>query len=104
MYWKHLNLNGSIYIDDISWLPYAKDSWRDHEYTENINRDTFFKILEIQSTNFNKINLSFTFQGSGMCRIIKENSDELEEPREVKPRNYFFKKNLKKLIYIFKKK
>ena len=26
-----------MYIDDISWLPYMKNSWRDHKYTENIN-------------------------------------------------------------------
>ena len=102
-YWKHLKLNGSMYIDDISWLPYMKNSWRDHEYSENINRDTFNKILEIQLSNYDNINLTFSFSGSGMCRIIKQNNKVLNKPKLMKPRENYIKKNLKKLISLFKK-
>ena len=102
-YWKHLKLNGSMYIDDISWLPYVKNSWRDHEYTENINRDTFNKILEIQLSNFGNINLIFSFSGSGMCRIIKQNHNELSKPKLLFPRKNYIKKILKKLLFLFKK-
>ena len=41
MYWEHLKVGGSMYVDDISWLPYTEGNWRDHEYTEKINYDTF---------------------------------------------------------------
>ena len=102
-YWKHLKLNGSMYIDDISWLPYMKNSWRDHEYTENINRDTFYKILEIQLSNYNNIDLSFTFNGSGMCKIIKLNKNQLNLPKLIKARKYYVKNLLKKFILLFKK-
>ena len=102
-YWKHLKPFGSMYIDDISWLPYLKNSWRDHKYTENINRDTFNKILQIQFTNFNNIDSSFTFNGSGMCRIIKLNNNELNSPKLIKNRKYYLKNLLKKLIHLFKK-
>ena len=102
-YWKHLKLNGSMYIDDISWLPYVKNSWRDHEYTENINRDTFNKILEIQLSNYDNINLIFSFSGSGMCRIIKQNHNELSKPKLLFPRKNYIKKILKKLLFLFKK-
>ena len=102
-YWKHLKLNGSMYIDDISWLPYMKNSWRDHEYTENINRDTFNKILEIQLSNFDNINLTFSFSGSGMCRIIKQNHNELSKPKLIFPRKNYIKKILKKLLFLFKR-
>ena len=102
-YWKHLKLNGSMYIDDISWLPYMKNSWRDHEYTENINRDTFNKILEIQLSNYYNINLIFSFSGSGMCRIIKQNHNELNKPKLMFPRKNYIKKILKKLLFLFKK-
>ena len=102
-YWKHLKVNGSMYIDDISWLPYMKNSWRDHEYTENINRDTFNKILEIQLSNYNNINLTFSFSGSGMCRIIKQNHNELNKPKLMFPRKNYIKKILKKLLFLFKK-
>ena len=95
---KHLKPNGSMYIDDISWLPYLKNSWRDHEYTLNINRDTFNKILEIQLSNFNNINLTFNFSGSGMCRIVKVNNNELNKPKLLKPRNLFLKKILKNIF------
>ena len=102
-YWKHLKLNGSMYIDDISWLPYMKNSWRDHEYTENINRDTFNKILEIQLSNYDNINLTFSFSGSGMCRIIKQNHNELSKPKLIFPRKNYIKKILKKLLFLFKR-
>ena len=102
-YWKHLKINGSMYIDDISWLPYMKNSWRDHKYTENINRDTFNKILEIQLTNYDNINLTFAFNGSGMCRIVKLNDKDLNLPKLIKPRRYYIKNLLRKFIFLFKK-
>jgi hypothetical protein len=102
-YWKHLKPSGAMYIDDISWLPYTKKSWRDHKFTENINRDTFYKILEIQLSNYNNIDLSFTFNGSGMCKIIKLNEDQLNAPKLIKTRKYYIKNLLKKFILLFKK-
>ncbi len=102
-YWKHLKLNGSMYIDDISWLPYMKGSWRDHKYTENINRDTFNKILEIHLSNYDNIKLNFCFDGSGMCRMIKQNDEILNKPKSVKPRKYLIKKFIKKMTLLFKK-
>ena len=102
-YWKHLKTNGTMYIDDISWLPYTKKSWRDHKFTENINRDTFYKILEIQLSNYDNIDLSFTFNGSGMCKIIKLNEDQLSAPKTIKTRKYYIKNLLKKFILLFKK-
>ena len=103
-YWKHLKQNGSMYIDDISWLPYTKDGWRDHKYTENINRDTFNKILEIQLSNYDNIKLNFCFDGSGMCRMTKQNSKDLNKPKLMKPRKYLIRKFLKKMILLLKNK
>lgn len=102
-YWKHLKPNGSMYIDDICWLPYMENSWRDHKYTENINRETFNKILEIQFTNYNNIDLTFSFNGSGMCKIIKLNDNQLNKTKTMKLRKYFIKNLLKKFIHLFKK-
>tara|TARA_B100001540_G_scaffold314048_1_gene338162 strand:- start:250 stop:915 length:666 start_codon:yes stop_codon:yes gene_type:complete len=102
LYWQHLNVRGSMYIDDISWLPYIEGSWRDHEYTENINRNTFFKILEIQNSNFNSMDLTFNFNGSGMCRIIKVSDDNLIKYKIIKNRNMLFKNNIKKLLHKLK--
>ena len=102
MYWQHLKINGSIYIDDISWLPYMKNSWRDHKFTENINRNTFHKILEIQYANYKNIDLSFSFNGSGMCRIQKLNNNPLYSSKFTKPRKYYLKNIIKKIFSIFK--
>jgi len=102
LYWKNLKVNGSMYIDDISWLPYIKGSWRDHEFTENINRETFFKILEIQNSNFNSLDVTFNFNGSGMCRIIKENNGNLIKYKKIKPRSNYIKNNIKKILQKFK--
>ena len=100
MYWKHLKISGSMYIDDISWLPYLKNNWRDHEYTENINKDTFQKLLDIMLTNNDNIIMEFIFNGSGMCRITKLENKPLSEPKYIKSRNNFFKKLIKKITNI----
>jgi predicted O-methyltransferase YrrM len=102
MYWQHLKPNGSIYVDDISWLPYMKNSWRDHKFTENINRDTFHKILEIQYANYKNIDLTFSFNGSGMCRIQKLNNNILYSSKFIKPRKYYIKNIIRKISSIFK--
>ena len=102
LYWPHLNIKGSMYIDDISWLPYTKGNWRDHKYTENINRNTFFKILEIQNANYNSMDLTFNFSGSGMCRIIKENEENLINLKKINNRNMIFKNIFKKLLHKLK--
>ena len=102
LYWKYLKVNGSMYIDDISWLPYIKGSWRDHEFTENINRETFFKILEIQNSNFNSLDVTFNFNGSGMCRIIKENDANLIKYKKLKSRSNYIKNSIKKILQKFK--
>lgn len=99
MYWEHLSVNGSMYIDDISWLPYTKDNWRDHKYTENINRDTFNEILSIKNSNRSNIDLVFDFNGSGLCRIIKKNDLNLMKKKKVINRNQVINKIFKNLFY-----
>lgn len=98
MYWKDLKLGGSIYIDDTSWLPYTKGNWRDHSYTENINRDTFLKLLDIQNNNYKNIELTFNFSGSGMCRVLKKTGNDLNKPKKIYNRFSFIKKAIKKMF------
>ena len=98
-YWKFLKKNCSIYIDDISWIPYLKNNWRNHKFTENINRNTFYKILEIYSANYKKIDLDFTFNGSGMCRIIKKDNSNLNPSMPLYERKNDFLSKMKKMFY-----
>ena len=65
-----------MYIDDISWLPYLEGNWRDHEYTEKINYDTFQIILNILKSNDDKLHLDFSFRDSGMARFTKINNQK----------------------------
>ena len=44
-YYSFLKKGGICIIDDISWLPYVKNEYRDNEFSEYINRSTFTKIL-----------------------------------------------------------
>ena len=53
--------------------------------------------------NFDNINLTFSFSGSGMCRIIKQNHNELSKPKLIFPRKNYIKKILKKLLFLFKR-
>ena len=42
-YYDYLKVNGRVFIDDINWLPYVKNSFKESEYSEVINRKLFLK-------------------------------------------------------------
>ena len=89
--------NGICIIDDISWLPYSKDQYRDNEFSENINRSTFNKILEIFNQNQKNFSLEFFFRESGYAIITKNNENLLNKPIEIKSREYRIKNLLRKI-------
>ena len=60
-YFNFLKKNGIMIIDDISWLPYSKNNYRDHFHTEIINRDTFAEILNVLSNNKQSMEVFFSF-------------------------------------------
>ncbi len=97
LYWENLTIGGSMYIDDISWLPYIKNSWRDHKYSENINFDTFQMLLNLLNSNKDNFNLEFNFQDSGMARLIKLKDNILEKPKKIIRRKNLIKIILNKL-------
>ena len=86
-----------MYIDDISWLPYIKNSWRDHKYSENINFDTFQMLLNLLNSNKDNFTLEFNFQDSGMARLIKLKDNILEKPKKIIRRKNLIKIILNKL-------
>ena len=84
-------------IDDISWLPYTKDSWRDNDFVERINRLTFEKILEISIVNKENFTLEFFFEDSGFAIITKNTNNTLNAARKIPNRLFSFKNLLKKI-------
>ena len=97
LYWENLTIGGSMYIDAISWLPYIKNSWRDHKYSENINFDTFQILLNLLNSNKDNFTLEFNFQDSGMARLIKLKDNILEKPKKIIRRKNLIKIILNKL-------
>ena len=87
MYFNKLEKNGLFIIDDISWLPYVKNAWRDNEWIENNNKDTFLKLVEIYNNNQKNLKISFVFQESGL-KIIKKKKNKIK----------IFKKKIKLII------
>jgi predicted O-methyltransferase YrrM len=96
-YYKFLKKGGICIIDDISWLPYSKNEYRDSEFTEHINRETFDKILEIYNQNKENFHLEFFFRDSGYAIITKNKEDLLNNPVKIKSRKYGFKNLLRKI-------
>ena len=58
-YYKYLTIGGICIIDDISWIPYSENEYRDNEFTEIINRSSFQIILEIYNQNKDNLMLEF---------------------------------------------
>ena len=97
-YYSFLKKGGMCIIDDISWLPYSKDEYRDNEFTENINRSTFDKILEIYNQNKENFYLEFFFRESGYAIITKKKENPLNNSIKIQSRKYGLK-NLLRRIY-----
>jgi len=96
-YYSFLKKGGICIIDDISWLPYSKNQYRDNEFAEHINRATFNKILEIYDQNKSNFNLEFFLQESGYAIITKNNENFLNKSIKIHSREYGLKNLLRKI-------
>ena len=96
-YYSFLKKGGICIIDDISWLPYAKNQYRDDEFSENINRTTFNKILEIYNQNQKNFFLEFFFRESGYAIITKKEENSLNRAIKIQSREYGLKNLLRKI-------
>tara|TARA_Y100000590_G_C15560972_1_gene954754 strand:- start:53 stop:709 length:657 start_codon:yes stop_codon:yes gene_type:complete len=98
LYFNKLKTNGFFLIDDISWLPYTKGSYRDHEWIENNNKKTFFKLLDIYNSNQKNITIQFFFDYSGLALIKKINNKNLCFPKKIHSRNYSINNMARKIL------
>jgi predicted O-methyltransferase YrrM len=96
-YYSFLKKGGLCIIDDISWLPYSKNEYRDSEFVEHINRATFDKILEIYNQNKENFYLEFFFRESGYAIITKNKEDTLNSSIKIQSRKYGLKNLLRKI-------
>ena len=99
-YYKFLKKGGICIIDDISWLPYSKSGIYDNEFTENINRSTFNKILQIYNQNLENFYLDFFFKDSGYGIITKIKENPLNKPGKISSREFGLKNFLRKFLKI----
>tara|TARA_B110000881_G_scaffold193181_1_gene186320 strand:- start:63 stop:716 length:654 start_codon:yes stop_codon:yes gene_type:complete len=97
MYFNKLKINGLFIIDDISWLPYVKNEWRDNEWIENNNKETFNKLIEIYNSNQKNIEIMFHFEHSGLA-IIKKKGLRLEKYTSIISRKFTIKNILRYLL------
>ncbi len=96
-YYSFLKKGGICVIDDVSWLPYSKNQYRDNEFSEYINRSTFNKILEIYNQNKKNFSLEFFFKDSGYAIISKITDDILNKSIKIQSREYRIKNLLRKI-------
>lgn len=99
-YYKHLKKGGYFFIDDISWVPYLKNSYRDNFWCEINNKETFTKIVNIYSENYLNFDLEFTFISSGFAVIKKKTLNDLNQIDIKKDRSL----SVKNLLRLIKKK
>ena len=97
-YYDCLEINCYFFIDDTSWIPYAKGSEKDRFYGEINNQETFETLLEIYYANRDNFEIEFTFQGTGMCKILKKNNNKLNKKIKIKSRKNSFKNIIRKFL------
>ena len=84
-------------IDDISWLPYHKKAWRNNEWIENNNKETFKKLIEIYNANQNSLKISFYFESSGLA-VVEKLSNKINFTKKIPSREFSFKNIFRKLF------
>ena len=99
-YYDLLKKGGYFFIDDISWLPYLKNSYRDNFWCEINNKETFNIILDIYSDNISNFDLECSFVSSGFALLKKTTNDKLNTMRKKKNRSF----SIKNLLRLAKKK
>ena len=97
-YFKKLKNGCYFYFDDISWIPYVKNNFRDNFNCEINNQETFFRLLQILNNNTDIIDLYFSFVSSGMAKILKKNDKQLLMPKKINSRENSIKNILRKII------
>lgn len=101
-YFPIININGFIFIDDISHLPYLNNKKRNNFYCEINNKETFNKILDIYINNTDNIDLNFSFISSGLA-ILKKKSNNLNKPLKILTREFSIKNIFRKIWKKIKK-
>lgn len=97
-YFQFLKKGGLMVVDDISWIPYSKNNYRDHFHTEIINRETFNEILNILFNNKEIIDIHFSFNESGLAKIIKQKNETLKHGNNIIDRSFSVKNMIKKIL------
>lgn len=97
-YYPKIKDNGLYIIDDICWIPYVKNNYRDNFGCEIANIETFQRILEIHYQNKDSFDLEFSFVGSGLAKITKKNSNELNKSMKIPDRSKSLKNIIKKIL------
>ena len=98
-YYDFLKEGGICIIDDISWLLYTKNEFRDNSSNEYTNRKTFQKILEISNQNKDKFTMEFLFEASGLA-IITKKKNFLNKAKKIPSREFSFKSLLRKIFKV----
>jgi predicted O-methyltransferase YrrM len=102
-YFDIIKIDGYLFIDDISHLPYLKNSSRNNFYCEINNHETFQRILEIYNNNQDNLELEFSFISSGLA-ILKKKKNFLNRKKKIIGRNFTIKNFTRCIIKNFLKK
>jgi len=97
-YFNFVRVNGYIFIDDISHLPYLKNKPRNNFYCEINNKETYDVIMDIYNDNNENFELTYHLLSSGLCVIKKIKNKRLMKQKTIKTRKYSFQ-NLVRLIW-----
>lgn len=103
LYFSKLKINGYFVIDDTFWLPYCKNQYRDNFWIEINNRETFKRILEIYNSNQKTMELKFSYNLSGMCKIKKISDNKLNNKKKIINRELSIRNIIRKSIIFLRK-
>ena len=101
-YYDLLNVGGYIFIDDISHLPYVRNTEKSNFYCEINNKETFQSILEIYNQNTDCFDLNFSFNSTGLAIIKKKTEIALKPKLKLYSREITIKNLFRKMWFYLK--
>ena len=90
-YFDKLNVGGIFLIDDTSSLPYLKNREKNNFSQEINNYETFQRLLEIFNSNHENLYFESSFIGTGVVKLTKLNSKNLEKSKILSHRIFSLK-------------
>ena len=102
-YYNKIKINGYVFIDDISHLPYLRNKPRNNFYCEINNKETYEMLINVYNYNTKNFEINFSFYSSGFSILHKISDKPINHYKKIDSREFSLKNILRILWKLIKR-